>query len=115
MRSALALRALGAALAFAAPARADALADNWARYKAEFIAPDGRLFDASAENVSHSEGQGYALTLAAFHDDRETFARVWAWTAANLRSAATVSRRGAGVRRTSRTFSTATTPPTATC
>ena len=83
MRSALAL-ALGAALAFAAPARADALADNWARYKAEFIASDGRLFDASAENVSHSEGQGYALTLAAFHDDRETFAKVWAWTAANL-------------------------------
>jgi endoglucanase len=73
--------ALGAVLAFGA--RADE-ANNWARYKAAFIAPDGRLFDESAENVSHSEGQGYALTLAAFHDDREAFAKIWAWTAANL-------------------------------
>ena len=76
--------ALVAALSLASPARADVEAQNWARYKAAFIAADGRLFDASAGDVSHSEGQGYALTLAAFHDDRETFAKVWAWTAANL-------------------------------
>lgn len=72
--------ALIAALSLAAPVRAD----NWARYKARFIAADGRLADDSAENVSHSEGQGYALVLAAYNDDPETFARVWAWTAANL-------------------------------
>jgi endoglucanase len=83
MRHALLTLALGLA-ALAAPARADVEADNWARYKAAFIAPEGRLVDAGAENVSHSEGQGYALTLAAFHDDREIFAKLWAWTAANL-------------------------------
>ena len=64
-------------------ARADS-ADDWARYKTRFIAPEGRLFDDSAEGVSHSEGQGYALVLAAFHDDREMFAKLWAWTSKNL-------------------------------
>jgi endo-1,4-beta-D-glucanase Y len=59
-------------------------ADDWARYKARFITPDGRLFDDSAEDVSHSEGQGYALVLAAFHDDRETFRKLWVWTMKNL-------------------------------
>ena len=58
--------------------------DDWSRYKARFLDADGRLFDESAEGVSHSEGQGYAMVLAAFHDDRETFARLWAWTAKNL-------------------------------
>jgi endo-1,4-beta-D-glucanase Y len=78
--------ALGAALAllFALPARADAGADDWSRYKARFIAADGRLVDDSAAGVSHSEGQGYALVLAAYNDDPQTFARIWAWTAANL-------------------------------
>ena len=75
MRAAL---ALAAALSLAAPAHAD---ENWTRYKAAFIGADGRL---DAGEISHSEGQGYALTLAAFHDDRETFAKVWAWTSANL-------------------------------
>ena len=65
----------------AAPAQAD---DNWARYKARFIAPDGRLVDEAADGVSHSEGQGYGLVLAAYNEDSETFARLWAWTAANL-------------------------------
>jgi endoglucanase len=58
--------------------------DEWIRYKTRFIASDGRLFDESAEGVSHSEGQGYAMVLAALHDDRETFAQVWKWTQQNL-------------------------------
>ncbi len=58
--------------------------DDWTRYKARFIAADGRLFDESSEGVSHSEGQGYALVLAALHDDRETFGRVLVWTQQNL-------------------------------
>ena len=70
--------ALAAALSLAAPAQAD---ENWSRYKAAFLGADGRL---DAGKISHSEGQGYALTLAAFYDDREAFAKVWAWTAANL-------------------------------
>jgi endo-1,4-beta-D-glucanase Y len=66
----------------AAPALAED--PNWSLYKSRFIDADGRLFDDSADNVSHSEGQGYALVLAAFNDDRATFARVWSWTLANL-------------------------------
>ncbi len=81
--TALAL-ALAAALSLGAPARADESADNWARYKARFIAPEGRLVDDAADDVSHSEGQGYGMVLAAYNDDAETFARLWAWTAANL-------------------------------
>ena len=73
--------ALAMALGFSAHA---AEPDDWARYKARFIAADGRLFDESAEGISHSEGQGYALVLAAFHDDRETFKKVWDWTQQNL-------------------------------
>ncbi len=75
--------ALGLA-ALAASARADDGGDDWSRYKARFIAPDGRLVDDSADDVSHSEGQGYGLVLAAFNDDPEAFARLWAWTKANL-------------------------------
>ncbi len=73
--------ALGLNLAMGARAGED---DDWARYKTRFIAADGRLFDESAEGVSHSEGQGYALVLAAFHDDRETFKKLWTWTQHNL-------------------------------
>jgi endoglucanase len=75
--------ALLAALALAAPARADESAGNWSRYKARFLAPEGRLVD-DAGDVSHSEGQGYALVLAAFNDDPKAFAAIWKWTAANL-------------------------------
>ena len=67
---------------FVAPAQAQE--SNWELYKSRFIDRDGRLFDDSADNVSHSEGQGYALVLAAFNDDRDTFARLWSWTLANL-------------------------------
>jgi endoglucanase len=56
----------------------------WQAYKQRFIAPEGRLVDDSAKSVSHSEGQGYAMLLAAFAADDETFARLWAWTSANL-------------------------------
>jgi endoglucanase len=56
----------------------------WSAYKARFIAPEGRLIDDSQGSVSHSEGQGYAMLLAAFADDRDTFARLAKWTDANL-------------------------------
>jgi endoglucanase len=57
---------------------------QWQAYKNRFIASEGRLIDDSAGNVSHTEGQGYAMLLAAFADDAPTFARLWAWTQANL-------------------------------
>ena len=78
------------ALSVAAPSAARAqqappsYASLWSGYKHRFIAPEGRLVDDSAANVSHSEGQGYAMLLAFFADDRETFAKLWSWTSANL-------------------------------
>ena len=36
--------------------------------------PKAGSFDDSAGDVSHSEGQGYAMVLAAFNDDPQTFA-----------------------------------------
>ncbi len=56
----------------------------WSAYKQRFINSEGRLVDDSAQNVSHSEGQGYAMLLAAFAGDSQTFASLWSWTAANL-------------------------------
>jgi endoglucanase len=63
------------------PPTPDAL---WAAYKQRFISAEGRLIDDSAGNVSHSEGQGYAMLLAAFAGDRATFDKLWAWTSSNL-------------------------------
>ena len=57
----------------------------WETYKQRFISADGRLVDDFGGGVSHSEGQGYAMWLAQFAGDRETFDRLWAWTQANLR------------------------------
>jgi endo-1,4-beta-D-glucanase Y len=56
----------------------------WAAYKQRFITSEGRLVDDSALDVSHSEGQGYAMLLAAYSGDAATFSKLWAWTAANL-------------------------------
>ncbi|STT00045.1 endoglucanase [Klebsiella pneumoniae] len=36
----------------------------WERYKARFMMPDGRIIDTANGNVSHTEGQGFAMLLA---------------------------------------------------
>ncbi|MBV9635891.1 MAG: cellulase [Methylobacteriaceae bacterium] len=56
----------------------------WGAYRNHFIFPEGRLWDDGNDGVSHTEGQGYAMLLAVFADDRATFARVWAWTSREL-------------------------------
>lgn len=33
----------------------------WERYKARFMMPDGRIIDTANGNVSHTEGQGFAM------------------------------------------------------
>ncbi|MFH5926596.1 glycosyl hydrolase family 8 [Roseomonas xinghualingensis] len=58
---------------------------EWSTYKARFLAPDGRVVDTGNDNQSHSEGQGWGLTLAEHHDDRAAFDRMLAWTRRNLR------------------------------
>lgn len=58
--------------------------DQWARYRSRFIFPDGRLSDNGNGGVSHSEGQGFAMLLAAFAGDETTFRRLWGWTRREL-------------------------------
>ena len=38
---------------------------RWAAYKTRFFQPEGRIVDTGNGGVSHSEGQGYGLLLAA--------------------------------------------------
>ena len=37
----------------------------WRSYKQRFVATDGRVIDTGNKNVSHTEGQGYAMLFAA--------------------------------------------------
>jgi endoglucanase len=59
-------------------------AADWAVFKARFIRDDGKLVDSFSQ-LSHSEGQGYAMLLALAADDRPTFDKVWTWTRTNLK------------------------------
>lgn len=61
-----------------------ALASLWRDYVQRFVTATGRVVDNGNGNISHSEGQGYALVLAARAGDRETFDRVLAWTEREL-------------------------------
>ncbi len=58
--------------------------DSWNRYKDRYLSADGRIIDSGNHNVSHSEGQGYAMLLAVHYDDRPGFDRLWSWTTAHL-------------------------------
>lgn len=57
----------------------------WTDFKGRFLLPDGRIVDSGNGKVSHSEGQGYGLLLAAVADDRPVFDLIWGWTARTLR------------------------------
>ena len=46
---------------------------EWQIYASTFVTADGRIVDNANGNVSHSEGQGYGLLLAALADDFERF------------------------------------------
>ncbi len=54
-----------------------ALFSAWA---ARFVEPSGRVIDDGNRGISHSEGQGYGLLLAAFAGDRAAFERMRGWT-----------------------------------
>lgn len=53
---------------------------NWTDYKARFILPEGRVIDTGNGNVSHSEGQGFAMVMAVAYDDPDAFRALWTWT-----------------------------------
>jgi endoglucanase len=57
---------------------------DWYEFKRNFIAEDGRLLDYQNHDISHSEGQGYAMLLAALNKDMQTFDLAWHWTVFNL-------------------------------
>jgi endoglucanase len=57
---------------------------DWLLYQKRFVDPGGRVIDTGNGGVSHSEGQGTGLLLAAHYGDRAAFTRIWAWTRANL-------------------------------
>ena len=73
------------ALTIALPPAAFAADALWERYKALFLTADGRVVDYYQDQASHSEGQGYALLLAAANNDRQAFQSIWNWTRINLR------------------------------
>lgn len=49
----------------------------WASYRERFIEPSGRVVDNANKNVSHSEGQGFAMVMAVAANDKATFVRLW--------------------------------------
>ncbi len=57
---------------------------GWAQYKQRFLLPDGRIIDTGNNNVSHTEGQGFAMLLAVYNNDRPAFDKIWQWTNATL-------------------------------
>src|SRR5476649_2943550 len=59
---------------------------DWSIFRQNFISPEGRVIDTGNGNVSHSEGQGYAMLIATAYGDRKTFDRVWKWTQTNLQT-----------------------------
>ncbi len=69
----------------AAAAVAEALAVAWARFKALYLAPDGRVVDTGNGGISHSEGQGYGLLFALACDDPASFELILGWTSRTLK------------------------------
>ena len=65
---------------FPAAARAGLYEDFLSRFSTD----DGRIVDFYQGQASHSEGQGYAMLLAASRGDRPAFDRFRAWTQDNL-------------------------------
>ncbi|WP_323038611.1 glycosyl hydrolase family 8 [Gemmobacter sp.] len=73
-----------------APAAQAAFADDhplqasWQAWKRLCLSPDGRVVDGFQGGASHSEGQGYGLTLAAQFGDVQAANSIMSWTEANL-------------------------------
>lgn len=59
-------------------------ADGWSTFKTRFMTSEGRIQDTGNNNVSHTEGQGYAMLMAVYYNDRSSFDSLWRWTQKNL-------------------------------
>lgn len=60
------------------------LQQSWQAWKTLCLTDDGRVVDGFQNAASHSEGQGYGLTLAAIFDDPAAFAAIMDWSERNL-------------------------------
>jgi len=58
---------------------------DWRLFKKRFLATDGRVIDDGNAGITHSEGQGYGMLLAAAFRDRAAFDRIWTWTHDHLK------------------------------
>ncbi len=58
--------------------------EKWPRFKATYISEDGRVIDYQNAQITHSEGQGFALIAALICDDKEMFDRILTWSENNL-------------------------------
>jgi len=83
--AALGAAAMGPRVAFGGPdAEGDPLAPLWQAWKTIHVSSAGRVIDRLQDNISHSEGQGYALVVAEALGDREGFDLILTWTLDNL-------------------------------
>ena len=69
---------------FNSPAGAEERYSIWRDYAARFITDEGRVLDTGNNNVTHTEGQGWAMLFAEAFNDRARFDALWSWTQANL-------------------------------
>lgn len=60
------------------------LQEAWQAWKTLCLLPEGRVVDQFQEAASHSEGQGYGLTLAALFGDRDAADAIIGWTERQL-------------------------------
>jgi endoglucanase len=65
-------------------AQGDPIRDGWITYRDRFVTEDGRVLDTGNKEVSHTEGQGWAMLFAEAAGDRPTFEKLWQWTRRNL-------------------------------
>lgn len=56
----------------------------WATYKQRFVKQNGRVIDNANKNITHSEGQGFAMLMALAANDPVTFERMWQFTRENM-------------------------------
>jgi endoglucanase len=56
------------------------LTGEWLKYRDRFVGEDGRVRDTGNKDISHTEGQGWAMLFAEAFDDRASFDRIWNWT-----------------------------------
>ncbi|AXY21384.1 putative endoglucanase precursor [Komagataeibacter saccharivorans] len=66
------------------PPGPDAIAAQWAIFRAQYFRPDGRIVDTGNNGQSHSEGQGYGMLFAVAAGDLQSFEVMWNWARTTL-------------------------------